>query len=257
MTPSETTPGAGEVSEAKARLAFGVEPAGRTYRLRLARYAALAEAILEFLRSRPEGQPVRLLDVGVGFGRTLRYLEPHAESARIEFHGIDSSLRRLENVYRAESWHLVEGDVEAGLPFDDAHFDIVVCEQVLEHLAAPEPVLSDMTRVLAPCGLLVIGVPTFPPGFAHARRRGVARALARGRPREHLQTFTPASLVRLIEESGPLEVLRRRAFRVFSGGVLLPLEDHRWWLRLQGWTATHLSWLAVETQVTARKSEGG
>lgn len=49
------------------------------------------------------------------------------------------------------------------LPFADAAFDGVVCDQVLEHVADPEAVLREITRVTKPGGLLYVGVPFIYP----------------------------------------------------------------------------------------------
>ncbi len=45
------------------------------------------------------------------------------------------------------------------LPVPDAAFDLVVCTQVLEHIADPAAVLAELARVLAPDGELWLTVP--------------------------------------------------------------------------------------------------
>ena len=88
------------------KLAFGVEPSNRRYRLRLSRYRALAETIAGFIKNRA-GKTV-ILDVGVGSGRTLRYLEPTGLSERADFYGLDIDSKRLYGIYGkrsgASSW---------------------------------------------------------------------------------------------------------------------------------------------------------
>ena len=59
-------------------------------------------------------------------------------------------------------------DVTA-IPCGDAAFDVAVCEQVLEHVDDPRAALVEIARCLRPEGLLVFGVPTFPPGIAQIR----------------------------------------------------------------------------------------
>ena len=54
--------------------------------------------------------------------------------------------------------------VTGGYPeIPSGHYDVVVCEQVLEHLAALDIALATLVRVLRSGGRLVIGVPIFPP----------------------------------------------------------------------------------------------
>ena len=52
----------------------------------------------------------------------------------------------------------VVGDVRE-LPFEDASFDLVVCFETIEHVDDPERVLSELDRVLAADGLLLVSTP--------------------------------------------------------------------------------------------------
>lgn len=45
------------------------------------------------------------------------------------------------------------------LPFENSSFDLVVCTEVLEHLLWPQGILSEIRRVLAPTGQLLVSVP--------------------------------------------------------------------------------------------------
>lgn len=45
------------------------------------------------------------------------------------------------------------------MPFPDAHFDSVLCNQVLEHVFEPDKFLSEIRRVLRPGGLLLLSMP--------------------------------------------------------------------------------------------------
>lgn len=91
----------------------------------------------------------RVLDVGCGMGDMLAY--------RPNTVGVDVNTRTVDwcrsNGLDA---HVMQPDV---LPFPPASFDGVVLDNVLEHLADPAPLLSEIRRVLGPTGRLVIGVP--------------------------------------------------------------------------------------------------
>jgi SAM-dependent methyltransferase len=237
----------------ETRLAFGVEPSHRRYRLRLARYPALAAAIAEFVRAAP-GR-VRLLDAGVGRGRTRRYLEPLGVAKRIDFHGVDLHPDLAIRCHDRASWNLVRADVSRPLPYRDATFDVVVCEQVLEHLDDPAAALAEIARCLRPGGLLVVGVPTFPPGVAWLRDRVAPHAHATdGHGHGHVTTFTKGAIVRLVRSTGAFDVRDVRGFRSFSGGIASALEDFRWWWRANAAFGRAFPSLCAEVQVVAARA---
>ena len=242
--------------EIKPKLAFGVEPSPRLYRLRLARYKALAEAIAGYAQKRPG--PLTLLDIGVGRGRTLRYLEGEGEgiAERLTFWGVDISEKRLQNLYSPDKWRLVLADATRGLPLRRQSFDIAVVEQVLEHIPEPGALLRDIAGVLRPGSLLVVGVPVFPP-VVETLRRGAAALLRTlfGMERGHLESFTLGSLRTMVEAGGLFKVTGSRGFRVLSGGVFSPLEDFKWWWRLNLFFGRVLPWLTTEVQLLAVRTE--
>jgi len=238
------------------RLAFAAEPCPQRYRLRLARYQGLAEALAQFAQSAPQAghTPLQLLDVGVGNGRTWLYCNALGVADRFAFHGIDSSPKRLAHVFGGDRWQLTQGDVQQGLPYPDGRFDTVVCEQLLEHVHGPGAVVAEMARVLRPEGLLVVGVPIFRPLAAYVRKKIVPvfdRWL--GIRRDHVQAFTLRSLRHMLDAVGRLEIREARGFRILSGGPLRPLENSRRWYRFNRFLGRHLPGWCIEVQVLAVK----
>ncbi len=243
----------------KKYLAFGVEPNKRRYRLRLARYPALAETIDAFTLEMGASQAdrVRLLDAGAGKGRTMRYLAPRGVVDQIEFHAIEYDSHRIEAMYDPDRWRrIVQADLAEGVPYENEAFDVCVCEQVVEHLQDPRPVLRELSRALRPGGLLIVGAPSFPIGLAQLRRHIVPRIdAALGRKRSHIQVYGPGDLHRLVERETGCRVVKVRGFRILSGGLMAPLENWRWWYRVNRWIGERAPSLCVETQVIARKPE--
>lgn len=91
----------------------------------------------------------RTLDLGCGIGDMLAY--------RGNTVGVDINPRTVAfcNARGVEA-HLMGSNT---LPFPAGELDSVLMDNVLEHLAEPEPLLAEVHRVLAAKGRLLIGVP--------------------------------------------------------------------------------------------------
>ncbi len=236
------------------KLAFGVEPSHRRYRLRLARYPALAAELAAFADAADPARPLTLLDAGVGRGRTLRYLEPTGRAARFRAVGFDLDPHIAERVNAASRWRLLRADLDRPLPFRDAAFDALVCEQVLEHVDHPVAALREFARCLRAGGLLVVGVPTFPPGVAALRTLTQPfRGHDADHAHTHVQSWSARSAAAAVRAAGAFEIGSVRGFRSASGGVLSPLEDLRAWWRLNAALGRALPWFCAEVQIVARR----
>jgi SAM-dependent methyltransferase len=97
-----------------------------------------------------ERRPLRVLDAGAG--RMLRLRLPSERHVT----GIDVSEEALRNHSALD--RMIIGDLQT-FPLERAAYDLVVCWDVLEHLADPEAALANMAAALAAGGLLVVGCP--------------------------------------------------------------------------------------------------
>jgi len=106
----------------------------------------------EAKRAHDELGGYRLLDVGCGPKPYESFFAPYA----VSYVGVDP----VDNP-RAE----LRGPVE-DLPVDDGTFDVVLCSQVLEHCDDPARAVSELYRVTAPGGRLLLsthGVQVYHP----------------------------------------------------------------------------------------------
>lgn len=123
------------------------------------------------------------LDAGCGTGYGLEIL---ARAGAAEAVGVDidrgavaAAQRRAER----SGATAVQGDLQA-LDFPDDSFDLVVCFETIEHLAAPEQALAELRRVVRPGGTVIVSSPNpavYPSGNEH-----------------HLNELRPEDLRRLV-----------------------------------------------------------
>lgn len=244
-----------------AMLAFGVEPGQRApYQLRQARYYDLGRDCASWAEQQftKTGQKLDVLDVGTFDGVMRRYAEIHPGAEHLRYHGVDIFPHGEEFVYKHDSWQLHNINLEQGLPgLDSERYDVVVCEQVLEHLHHPDIALADMYRVLRPSGRLVLGVPIFPPPLDLIRKHVVPIAdqwLPLKKSRGHVQGWSRGSFLRLVRRACPgIGIERTRGFRIVSGGLLRGLEHQRWWWRFNRRLGRAAPALCIEMQLLATK----
>ena len=98
------------------------------------------------------------LDVGCGPGLVLCDIAPLLAPGRAV--GIDSASPQIEAASRrAAQQKLANVELHVGqaasLPFADGTFDLAYCRVLLEHVADPVGVLTEMARVTRPGGLVV------------------------------------------------------------------------------------------------------
>ncbi len=244
-----------------SHLAYGAEPNRRaTYELRQSRYDALGDPIAEeALRiQREHGRRCRLLDVGVYDGVSRRYIEIRDGADNIDFEAVDIFPNGPEFVYKHEDWKLHNINLLEGMSsLESDSYDVVICEQVLEHLTDVRPAITGMVRVLKPGGLMIVGVPIFPEG-AHLFRKHVGpitdKIFKVKKIRGHVQAWSLRTFVREFQIVPDLKIQKKRGFRIVSGGILRPLEfSRRWWKwnRIMGETVPGL---CTEVQLVCRKA---
>jgi len=123
---------------------------------------------IEAGRTLPEGMTPgliagrRVLDVGCSFGRHLVSFAANGASAT---YGIDlqENYLRLSRIMAARERVPVprlSRAVAEALPFRDAQFDVVFSRLVLNYVTSVDRALSEMSRVLAPGGRLILRVDT-------------------------------------------------------------------------------------------------
>jgi len=103
-----------------------------------------------------------ILDLGAGSGN--RFMDFRVEAARVC--GVDPDPRVLKNPLLDEAR---TGTGEA-IPYEDGTFDLVIANNVLEHLAHPRQVFEEINRVLKSGGSFIAKTPNKKHYFALSAR---------------------------------------------------------------------------------------
>jgi SAM-dependent methyltransferase len=147
---------------------------------------------LGFVRAADPSRPARILDIGCGSSRIIQDLP--------EAIGLDVLLPKLRFL-RDHHRRLVQGTVFA-LPFPAARFDIVICSEVIEHIAATSQVFHELTRVLRPGGTLILGTPDYGHRLWWILEWVYGKVLPGAYAHEHVTHYTRADLARRLLEAG-------------------------------------------------------
>jgi SAM-dependent methyltransferase len=113
----------------------------------------ISAALLADELSRPG---LRVLDAGCGTGGFLRWLASTAPVGRVA--GVDLAADAIELARERVPGAELEVASLAAIPFPDAAFDLVVTNDVLQHVPEGEVAgsLRELARVLVPCGMLLV-----------------------------------------------------------------------------------------------------
>ena len=109
-------------------------------------------------RNTGEGE-LNILDIGLGTGADLLNVAKSLDNRRTRLFGLESHPPHVEAA-RALGVEVRQADVErSAFPFDAAFLDVVLANQVLEHTKEIFWIASEVSRVLKPGGLFIVGVP--------------------------------------------------------------------------------------------------
>lgn len=177
----------------------------------------------------------RLLDIGCGegvFGAICK------QQLKCETWGLESNSRAAETAIKRLDRVLVGDAVALACELPEAYFDVIVCNDVLEHFAEPDQLLVSLRRRLSVNGVIVSSIPNI-------RHHGALWKILveRDFPREdygifdrsHLRFFTRKSIVRMFTDSGyvierleGINPSRSSAFRILNLLLFGALSDCRY-----------------------------
>ena len=161
-------------------------------------------------------KPETILDIGCGDGKGVIQIANCFNVNCSKIHGVDISDASLEVCRR--KFNVIKIDLEKDdLPFRNDSFDLVNCNQVLEHLRNYRQVIKDAIRVTKNGGYILIGIPN----LSHLINRilllfGI-QPLCIALDGPHIHAFTHKSFLKLLMSLDRVEIID------FTGTVMYPL----------------------------------
>lgn len=192
------------------------------------RYPRIKGRLLEWVASSSSARAV--LDIGCGVGYFLLEVESRLGPGMRLFAGIDVVPVRIRNTLSRfegrENFFAAVASAEE-LPFGDEEFDLVICTEVMEHVARPERAFREIARVLRPGGLLFFSSPNRVAtdlweglfGVPRLFRRLLRGALLRKESNPYDRPIGPRRLRRLFRTAG-------FGIEDFQLNVFLPHESY-------------------------------
>ena len=170
------------------------------------RWRVFTHAIDEWVAGRGGRPPVRVLDAGCGDGINLSFLARLADARRwpTQLIAADYSTLRITRARNQRASGLIQTSLTA-LGVHDASIDVVLCNQVLEHVPDCQAALREVRRVLRPGGLLLVGVPNEGSALGLLRNHVLQRSILRST--DHVNMFTRRLLLDWLRQAD-LNVMR-------------------------------------------------
>jgi len=167
------------------------------------------------------GKKWTLLDIGCGVGNLIEALN---NLKNVEAEGLEYS-EYASSIAVSKGLRVKKGDL-LQLMYEKSSFDCITVMYVLEHVPEPFEVLKRAYSLLRPNGLLMISVPNL-RYLKIVNSMGILRILT-GRnntlhPQEHLQNFTPKTLVKMINAAGFTVIYKGMATPLRTGSPLVKL----------------------------------
>lgn len=148
----------------------------------------------------------RILDIGCGSGRhtcaAYRFKNVIAIGADISHAELLTAKGRLELHDRLGEngggvWGLSRADIK-NLPFKDSFFDLVICSEVLEHVAEDKGAAVEIIRVLKPGRILAVSAPRYLPERICWALSSEYTNSSNG----HIRIYRKKQLIALLENNG-------------------------------------------------------
>jgi SAM-dependent methyltransferase len=156
---------------------------------------------------------VRVLDIGLGGAKDLTNIRSAIEkvsSATVSLHGVEVYPPNVERA-QALGIEVYQLDIErSSLPLADKFIDIVVANQIVEHVKEVFWIFSEISRVLKPGGIAIIAMPNLASFHNRIALLFGIQPTCIEPLSAHVRGFTKDGFKRLIECDGYFRLINTR-----------------------------------------------
>jgi SAM-dependent methyltransferase len=162
------------------------------------------------VRAAGERDTINMMDLGCGPGTDLVNVKRAINDERLRLFGVEYE-KSLARQARENGIDVFDIDLEHhSIPMEDGACDIVIANHFLEHTKEIFWIVSEVSRILKPGGILIVGLPNL--GSLHNR----VLLLLGDQPAvidvmgSHIRGFTAPAFRRFIEAEGYFSISERR-----------------------------------------------
>jgi 2-polyprenyl-3-methyl-5-hydroxy-6-metoxy-1,4-benzoquinol methylase len=185
----------------------------------------------------------KLLDVGCKDGeRTLKYIDT-LNLNKSNVTGIDIDEKALNKSKRYFKVKKVDIETEK-VPFPKEYFDIIIINQVLEHIKNFHFVMAEIDRVLKKGGSVLIGIPNL-AGFHNRLLLLIGKQpLCMGFDSTHIRGFTHSIMIQLLKQRPHFKIVRSQGALIYPFPYLIARILAKWMPSISVHTFYHVrKWL--------------
>lgn len=171
--------------------------------------------------------PHNILDIGCGDGGSTIRIAKYYNVSMNNVHGLDYNVDLIttcKKVFNASSIDLETDHI----PYEDNTFDLVICNQVLEHLKNYKKTISEAIRVTKNQGYIVLGIPN----LAHLINRIYLllgfQPLCIHLDSSHVRSFTHRNFVKLLNSLESVRLIDSKGSLMYPLPFLIAnrIKDH-------------------------------
>lgn len=161
-------------------------------------------------------KPRNILDLGCNDGGRTIFVANLLNISMQNTYGVDIDMDLISKCQQKFNAEIVDLEQDR-LPYDNNIFDLIVCNQVIEHLKIFENAISEAIRVTRKGGYIILGIPN----LSHLINRFLlifgSQPMCMALDGTHVRGFTHKAFLRLLRSYTELEIID------YTGSIMYPI----------------------------------